>query len=62
MPGDYASKAPGDVHMERGGPEGAVVLFSLFSPDGNLAETLTTDNRVIGVSTMDQILRGKSAR
>ena len=30
--GDYASKAPGDVHMERGGPEGALVLFSLYTP------------------------------
>ena len=27
--GDYAHKEPGDVHMERGGPEGALVLFKL---------------------------------
>ena len=61
-PGDYASKEPGDVHMECGGPEGALVLFNLYTPDGNLAETLAADGKVISVSTLDQILKGKSAR
>ena len=28
--GDYATKEGGDVHMEKGGPEGAIVLFSLI--------------------------------
>ncbi|NCF33884.1 MAG: hypothetical protein GWP50_09995 [Proteobacteria bacterium] len=54
--GDYASKAPGDVHMERGGPEGALVLFSLYTPDGLLAETLADDGRVLSQSTMEPIL------
>ena len=60
--GDYASKEPGDVHMERGGPEGALVLFNLYSPDGLLAQSLGSDGSVIGESTLEQILRGKSAR
>ena len=60
--GDYASKEPGDVHMECGGPEGAVVLFNLFSTDGILAETLASDGEVIGVSTLEQILKGKTSR
>ena len=60
--GDYASKEPGDVHMECGGPEGALVLFSLFTTDGVLAETLASDGTVIGTSTLDQILKGKSSR
>lgn len=60
--GDYASKEPGDVHMERGGPEGALVLFNLYAPSGLLAETLATSGSVIGESTLDQILKGKDAR
>lgn len=60
--GDYASKEPGDVHMERGGPDGALVLFNLFAPDGLLAETLATDGTLLGESTLGQILKGKSSR
>ena len=60
--GDYASKEPGDVHMECGGPEGALVLFSLYTTDGVRAETLASDGTVIGTSTLDQILKGKSSR
>lgn len=33
-PGDYACKLPGDIHMEKGGPEGALVRFNLFTKDG----------------------------
>ena len=55
--GDFASKPPGDVHMERGGPEGALVFFSLYSEDGSLAETLASDGRVLSTSTMDPILQ-----
>ena len=55
--GDYAHKTPGDVHMERGGPEGALVLFSLYTEDGLLAETLASDGRVVGQSTMERILK-----
>ena len=55
--GDFASKGPGDVHMERGGPQGALVFFSLYSEDGSLAETLASDGRVLSTSTMDPILR-----
>ncbi len=61
-PGDYACKEPGDVHMERGGPDGALVLFNLFSASGELAETLAADGTVMGTSTLEQILRGKSSR
>jgi hypothetical protein len=43
--------------MERGGPDGALVLFSLYTQDGLLAETLANDGRVIGQSTMEPILR-----
>lgn len=55
--GDYAHKSPGDVHMECGGPEGALVLFSLYTEDGRLAESLAEDGTVIGTSDLDDILR-----
>ena len=61
-PGDYACKLPGDVHMEKGGPEGALVLFNLFTADGSLAETLSDEGKVLSESTIDQILRGKKSR
>ena len=32
--GDYAHKTPGDVHMERGGPEGRWCYSALYAPDG----------------------------
>ena len=55
--GDFASKEPGDVHMERGGPEGALVFFSLFTEDGSLAEILSQDGRVLSTSSIDPILQ-----
>ena len=61
-PGDYACKLPGDVRMEKGGPEGALVLFNLFTKDGSLAETLSEEGHVLSESTIDQILRGKKSR
>ncbi len=54
--GDFACKEPGDVHMERGGPDGALVLFNLYAPDGVLAEALARDGTVLSVSTVAQIL------
>ena len=53
---DYAHKAPGDVHMERGGPEGALVLFSLYATDGLLSESMAKDGTVLSQSTMEPIL------
>jgi quercetin dioxygenase-like cupin family protein len=32
--GDFAHKEPGDVHMEQGGAEGALVLFNIYAPEG----------------------------
>jgi len=60
--GDYAHKTPGDVHTERCGPDGALVLFNLYAPDGLLAETLARDGTLIGQSTLDQILKGRQSR
>ena len=59
--GDFAHKAPGDVHMECGGPDGALVLFSLYAPDGLLAESLAKDGSLMSQSEMSHILRKKRA-
>ena len=38
--GSYSHMPEGDVHVERGGPEGATILFNLYSPDGRLTQML----------------------
>jgi hypothetical protein len=48
--------------MEMGGPEGALVLFNLFTTDDQLADTLAQDGTVLSRSTLSQILHGRSAR
>ena len=48
--GDFASKEPGDVHMERGGLK--VQCSSACLPRTALAETLS-DGRVLSTSTID---------
>ena len=60
--GDYAHKEPGDVHMEHGGPEGALVMFNLYTPDGRLAELLGSDGQTISTTTMEEMLSGRMAR
>ena len=59
--GDYAHKEPGDVHMERGGPEGALVLFNLKAIDNSLAELLSRDGTVLSESKFDEILNRRRA-
>ena len=54
--GDYSHKGAGDVHMERGGPNGALVLFRIYAPEGTLAEALARDGTVISTSTMEPFL------
>ena len=59
LAGDYAHKEPGDVHMEQGGENGALVLFNIYAPkgEGKLAESLKKDGSVISTATMERILR-----
>ena len=57
--GDYVHKEPGDIHMEKGGPEGALVLFTIYSPEGegSLAESLGKHGEVLSISTIKKILQ-----
>ena len=60
--GDYVHKEPGHVHMERGGPDGALVLFNIYAPEGEgeLAEALDRDGKVVSVSTLARILKKRA--
>ena len=58
-PAGYFSNSPaGDTHMERGGPDGAVVLFSMQSVDGRLFEILNNDGRVINTVGIEDFAAG----
>ena len=57
--GDFVHKEAGDIHMEKGGPEGALVLFMIYDPSGqgNLAESITKCGKVISSSNIKNILK-----
>jgi len=59
--GDYAAKDPGDVHMEHGGPDGALVLFNLYAPDGRLADFLGPDGETLTTITLEDMTTGRIA-
>jgi quercetin dioxygenase-like cupin family protein len=60
--GDFAHKQPGDVHMEQGGANGALVLFNIYAPseEGKLVESLEKDGSLISTSTIEKILRKRN--
>ena len=60
--GDFVHKQPGDVHMEQGGANGALVLFNIYAPseEGKLVESLEEDGSVISTSTIEKILRKRT--
>ncbi|GAB5486513.1 MAG: hypothetical protein Pars2KO_00830 [Parasphingorhabdus sp.] len=60
--GDYAAKDPGDVHMEHGGPEGALVLFNLYAPDGKLADFMGPDGETLTTITLEDMTTGRIAQ
>ena len=45
-----------DVHMERGGPDGAIAVFNLYAPDGLLTDVLADDHSVIRTNTVEQVV------
>lgn len=53
--GDYAKKPPGDIHMEQGGDNGALVLFQLYAPEGGLTEQLDSNGEALRAMTRDQL-------
>lgn len=54
--GMYTSSPPGSPHREGGGPEGAVVFYSLREKDGALFEVVDDDLKVVGTLGMQDFV------
>ncbi|MGR8921437.1 MAG: cupin domain-containing protein [Gammaproteobacteria bacterium] len=59
--GDYSHKPPGEVHMEYAGPEGSLLLFNMYAPDGKLFEILDRDENVLMLATVEDFTSGRLA-
>ncbi len=53
--GTYVMSPGGEAHMERGGPDGALVFFSLLAGDGPVFETLDKDMNVLDAATVAEM-------
>lgn len=63
QPGFFTRSAGGDVHMEHGGPQGAVVLFSCQThADGKLFEVLDKQGTVLVTATIQSFLDAQKPR
>lgn len=60
--GHAAHSPAGDVHMEYGGPDGAVVLFAMKSEDGRLFDVLDAQRQVLSTATIEDFVTGQIAR
>ena len=54
--GNYSHMPEGDVHMERGGPDGATILFKLYSHDGRSTQILDEQGNVLKTVTIENVL------
>ena len=54
--GTYCSGPGGDVHMERGGPEGSLVLFSMHEPTGRMFEVLDAGCNILAENTIESFI------
>ena len=55
-PGFAATNAGGDVHMEFGGAEGALVFFRCYAVDGKLFEVMDRDGTVLNTAFVEDFL------
>jgi hypothetical protein len=56
--GTYARSPGGDVHMEYGGAEGALVFFAMQSPTGRVFDLLDADRNVLVATTVEEMAKG----
>lgn len=61
-PGFSATNPGGDIHMEYGGPEGALVFFRCMAVDGKLFDVLDKDGNVLNTATVEDFLTGAVRR
>ena len=57
--GHFARSNGGDLHMEYGGAQGTVVLFSMQSDDGRLFDVLDKDLNVLTTTTVEDLMLGR---
>lgn len=60
--GDYSHTATPDVHMECGGPDGAVVLFNIFAPDGDLTHVLSRELEILNTTNAAEVVKAWERR
>ena len=54
-PGHSVTNAPGDLHMEKGGPQGSTLYFGMQAKDGILFEFVGRDGSHLRNVTVDDI-------
>ena len=57
--GHFARSNGGDLHMEYGGAQGTVVLFSMQADDGRLFDVLGKDMNLLTTTTVEDLLLGR---
>ncbi|MEM7469520.1 MAG: hypothetical protein AAF387_21940 [Pseudomonadota bacterium] len=62
LAGDYSHKPAGDLHMEYAGPEGSLVLFNMYSPDGKLFEIIDREENLLMPVSINDIVSGDLAK
>lgn len=55
--GDWSHRSETEDHMEMGGPDGALVLFQIFAPDGILSQQIDQTGTVLRTVTTDDLRR-----
>ena len=58
--GTHMMSPGGEAHMEFGGPDGALVFFSLYAGEGAVFETLDKDMNVLQASTVAEMTAAPS--
>ena len=59
QPGFFATNAPGDLHMEYGGPEGTLVYFSCKAVGGALFDVVDQNGTVLKTATVEDFTSGQ---
>ena len=57
--GHFARSKGGDLHMEYGGAQGTVVLFSMQADDGRLFDVLDKDMNLLTTTTVEDLMLGR---
>ena len=61
-PGFYTVNQGGDIHMEYGGEEGALVFFRCMAVDGKLFDVLDKDGNILNTATVQDFTTGAVRR